>query len=377
MGYTFLKCAAAAVAGVGIAVVTGGGVIVAGLLVSEAAMMGAVGGAMAVTVPLAAGGLGIAATVGMVDSILFKENSRTYFRELYKDIFGLSPTGPEFDILYDTSIVAFKKYINTYNYKTVKGNATIEASQMYKKMMTVYMFRTRQFLPLVFLKTPTNINKWKSYRAVGKLSLLWIEQTCKKVGFVPTQNEKKKFQNFAYKLKFDQKDAEKFIRAMWKYEKHPSMMFQNIDAFFEKLTNASTINSDIMKTINNIMKRYHDASNRLNKKKKVVVKEIGNYRTIRPDGSVVNKIVQLNINNDKRRLIGKKGRRITPKRLTILTPNQVKNRMSRIPRNDLWYYTVNNRGELKNMYTARQLTENERRRLPSGARNNIFKTFGM
>lgn len=78
-----------------------------------------------------------------------------------------------------------------------------------------------------------------------------------------------------------------------------------------------------------------------------------------------------------RRLIGKKGKRVTPKLSTRLTPNQVISRMNRIPRNNIWYYTVDNRGELSNMYTAEQLTESARRRLPSGTRNNIFRLFDM
>ena len=38
---------------------------------------------------------------------------------------------------------------------------------------------------------------------------------------------------------------------MGKYEKNPSKMFKDIDEFYEKLKNASTINSNIMKLVNN------------------------------------------------------------------------------------------------------------------------------
>lgn len=62
-----------------------------------------------------------------------------------------------------------------------------------------------------------------------------------------------------------------------------------------------------------------------------------------------------------------------PKRLT---PNQVTNRVNKkTSTNKEFYFTMNNKGELKNIYRADQLSENQRRNMPSGSLNMIFKFF--
>ena len=216
----------------------------------------------------------------------FKNKSYIILKRLYMDTFGIYDIQKEeFDILHKTSIIAFEKYVHTANYKKIINTKSVNKLNMYEHMMTVYMYRIKEFLPEIFLRSKNSTRHKISRRPVQKrLSLERIRNICNQVGLNPRYVID--FQEFAYNMRFNEKDAEKFIRSSWKYEKDPDKLFDDIDIFFKTLMNASTINSNIMKKINtkkllpdnpnnrgssekinNIMKRYHSNVKIINKRK--------------------------------------------------------------------------------------------------------------
>ena len=104
-------------------------------------------------------------------------------------------------------------------------------------------------------------------------------------------------------------------------------------------------------------------------KKKVSVSLRANHRLFRTNvnGAHVNTKVYIHDRETKNA-----NRNQPPVRLT---PNQVANRIRKTPTNKEFYFTTNNKGELKNIYRKDQLTENQRRNLPSGSLNMIFNFF--